>query len=120
MSGLANHYRLQREAQPELPSDMSLPDELNYLYACFKANNTETCMRAPAVPEDCVIALRSRCKTFKQINIHKVAGPDGLPGRVLRACADQLTSVFTDIFNPSMSESVMPTCFKKTTVITLL
>ena len=38
----------------ELHSDTSLPDELNYFYARFKANNTETCMRAPAVPEDCV------------------------------------------------------------------
>ena len=45
-------------------------------------------------------------KTFKQVNIHKAAGPDGSPGRVLRACADQLASVFTDIFNLSLSESV--------------
>ena len=36
----------------EQPSDMSLPDELNYFYARFEANNTETCMKAPAVPED--------------------------------------------------------------------
>ena len=41
----------------ELLSDTSLPDELNYFYARFKASNTETCMRAPAVPEDCVITL---------------------------------------------------------------
>ena len=67
----------------------------------------------------CDHALRSRCKTFKQVNIHKAAGPDGLPGRVLRACADQLASVFTDIFNLSMSESVISTCFKQTTVLTV-
>ena len=30
----------------ELPSDTSLPDELNYFYARFEASNTETCMRA--------------------------------------------------------------------------
>ena len=36
------------------PSDTSLPDELNYFYARFEANNTETCMRAPAVLEDYV------------------------------------------------------------------
>jgi hypothetical protein len=30
---------------PELPSGMSLPVELNYFYAPFEANNTETCMR---------------------------------------------------------------------------
>ena len=69
----------------ELPSDMSLSDELNYFYAHFKANNTETCMRAPAVPEDCVITLSAAdvSKSFKQVNIHKAAGPDRLPGRVL-------------------------------------
>ena len=69
----------------ELPSDTSLPDELNYFYARFKAKNTETCMREPAVPEDCVITLSAAdvSKTFKQVNIHKAAEPEGLPGRVL-------------------------------------
>ena len=58
-------------------------------------------MRASAVLDDCVIALSVAkvSKTFKQVNIHKAAGPDKLPGPVLRACADQLTGVFTDIFN---------------------
>ena len=76
-------------------------------------------MRAPAVPDDCVITLSVTdvTKTFKQVNIHKAAGPDGLPGRVLRACADQLASVFTDIFNLSLTDSVIPTCFKQTTIV---
>ena len=42
-------------------------------------------------------------KIFKQVNIHKAAGPDGLSGRVLKACADQLASVFTDLFNLSLT-----------------
>ena len=60
-------------------------------------------MRASAVPDDCVITLSVAdvSKTFKQVNIHKATGPDGLPGRVLLACADQLAGVFTDIFNMS-------------------
>ena len=57
------------------------------------------------------------CKTFKQVNIHKAAGLDGLPGCVLRTCTDQLGSVFTDIFNLSLTESVIPTCFKQTTIV---
>ena len=99
-----------------------LPDELNHFYARFEANNTETCIRAPAVSEACVITLCAAdvSKTFKQVNIHKAAGPDGLPGRVLRACADQLASVFTDIFNMSLTESVIPTCFKQTTIVPVL
>jgi hypothetical protein len=56
-------------------------------------------------------------KTFKQVNIHKATGPDGLPGRVLKACVDQLASVFTDIFNLSLTESVISTCFKQTTIV---
>ena len=41
----------------KLPSDSNLPDKLNYFYACFEARNTEACMRAPAVLDDCVITL---------------------------------------------------------------
>ena len=98
---------------------MSLPDKLNYFYACFEARKNETCMRASAVPDDCVITLFATdvSKTFKQVNIHQAAGPDGLPGPVHRACAGQLASVFTDIFNLSLSESVIPTCFKQTTIV---
>jgi hypothetical protein len=65
----------------ELPSDTSLPDELNYFYACFEASNAEACMRASAVPDGCVIML-SVADVSKQVNIHKTTGPDGLPGRV--------------------------------------
>ena len=76
-------------------------------------------MRASAVPYDCMITLSVAdvSKTFKQVNIHKAAGPDGLSGRVLRACADQLAGVFTDIFNVSLIVSVIPTCFKQTTIV---
>jgi hypothetical protein len=46
----------------ELPSDTSLPDELNNFYARFEASHTETCMRASSVPDDCDHALSSRCE----------------------------------------------------------
>ena len=62
----------------ELHSDTSLPYELNDFYARFEASNTEACMRASAVPDDCVIILSVAdvSKTFNQVNIHKAAGPD--------------------------------------------
>ena len=56
-------------------------------------------------------------KTFKRVNPRKAAGPDGIPSRVLRACADQLAGVFTDIFNQSLSWSAVPTCFKRATIV---
>ena len=119
MAGLENQLRTTKGKKPQGSGDPSLPDNLNAFYARFEASNTEACMRAPAVPDDCVIPLSVAdvSKTFKQVNIHKAVGPDGLPGRVLRACADQLASVFTDIFNLSLTESVIPTCFKQTTIV---
>ena len=117
----------------ELPSDTSLfckrllcpplvtcyLDKLNNFYARFEASNTEACMRASAGPDYFVITLSVAdvSKTFKQVNIHKAAGPDELPGHVLRACADQLAIVFTDILNLSLTESVIPTCLKQTTIV---
>ena len=76
-------------------------------------------MSALAVLEDYVITLSTAnvSKTFNMVNIHEAAGPDGLPGCVLHACADQLASVFIDIFNMSLIESVIPTCFKQTTTV---
>ena len=56
-------------------------------------------------------------KTFKQVNIHKAPGPEGLQGRVLKACADQLASVLTDIFKLSLTESIIPTCLKHTSIV---
>ena len=72
----------------ELPSATNLPDELNYFYAHFATSNTEKCMRAPAVPDDCVITLSVADvnKTFKQVNIHKAAEPDGLSGHYQVKC----------------------------------
>ena len=58
------------------------------------------------------LSTADESKTFKQVNIHKAAGPDGFPGCVIQACADQLASVFTDIFNLSLTESVIPTMFQ--------
>ncbi len=56
-------------------------------------------------------------RSFKRVNIRKAVGPDGIPGRVLRACAFQLPGGFTDIFNLSLSLSVVPSCFKKSTIV---
>ncbi len=45
------------------------------------------------------ISVTDVTRSFKQVNIHKAVGPDGIPGRLLRTCAFQLAGVFTDVFN---------------------
>ncbi len=56
-------------------------------------------------------------RSLSRINARKALGPDNIPGRVLRDCAVELIDVFTDIFNISVSQAVVPTCFKATTNI---
>ncbi|XDV31301.1 hypothetical protein PO909_034020 [Leuciscus waleckii] len=58
-----------------------------------------------------------REKAELAVNKWKATGPDNIPGRVLKGCADQLADVFTDIFNISLSSAVVPTCFKATTIV---
>jgi len=52
-----------------------------------------------------------------RVNTRKAAGPDGICGGVLKTCANRLAPVFTTIFNLSLDESVVPTCFKWSTIV---
>lgn len=56
-------------------------------------------------------------KTLLRINPRKAAGPDNIPGWVLKDCAEELKDVLTDIFNILRSQTVFPKCFKATTII---
>ncbi len=51
------------------------------------------------------------------MKVRKAAGSDGITGRVLRSCADQLAGLFTSIFNESLATSVVPISFKKSIII---
>ncbi len=99
----------------------SLPDELNTFYARFEADNTAHTESAAAAAAEEVspltLSVADVTRSFKRVNIRKAVGPDGIPGRVLKACAFQLAGVFTDIFNLSLSLSVVPSCFKKSTIV---
>lgn len=58
--------------------------------------------------------------TLRRVNSWKAPGPDNIPGWVLRDCADQLTCVLTDIFNTSLHQAKVPSCFKTTSIIPVL
>ncbi len=47
-------------------------------------------------------------RELRRVNVRKAARPDGITGRVLRSCADQLAGLFTSIFNESFATSVIP------------
>ena len=105
---------------PPTSRDATLPDALNTFFTRFDIPSTGV----PAFPiaptnqmPTRVLQQHQARSMMKKINITKAAGPDGVPGRVLKACADQLVGVFTDIFNRSLQQAVVPTCLKSTTIV---
>ncbi len=99
----------------------SLPDELNNCFAHFEANNTAHTESAPVAAAEEVsalsISLLNVIRSFPRVNIRKAVGPDGIPGCVLWACAFQLAEIFIDMFNVSLSLSVVPSSLKKSTIV---
>jgi hypothetical protein len=73
-------------------------------------------MSAPAVLDDCVILLlvTDVSKTFKQSTFTK---PQGQMDYQDVYSMHARTNAFTDMFNLSLTESVIPTCFKQTTIV---
>uniref|UniRef100_A0A3B3BP10 Reverse transcriptase domain-containing protein n=1 Tax=Oryzias melastigma TaxID=30732 RepID=A0A3B3BP10_ORYME len=102
-------------------SDTSFLNELNNFYARFERGNVTTATKAAVTPDHQPLTLSPADvgAALSRITVHKAAGPDGIPGRVLRACSGELAGVLTDIFNLSLACAVVPTCFKSTTIVPL-
>ncbi len=56
-------------------------------------------------------------KVFRRQKLRKAKGPDGVSPAWLKACAVQLSSIFTLIFNRSPELCEVPSCFKRSTII---
>ncbi len=96
----------------------SLPDALDHFYSRFETQNYTHAQKLLTPPNDQALCLSPADvrKTISKINPRKAVGPDNIPGRALKDCAEQLTDVLTDIFNTSLSQAVIPTFFKSTTI----
>ncbi len=108
----------------EVRADPLLAEELNTFYGCFECNGGATLPISASgssrqSSDDYAITLSEDevRRELKRVNVRKAAGPDGITGRVLRSCADQLAGLFTSIFNESLATSVVPTSFKKCVII---
>uniref|UniRef100_A0A8C5B5M9 General transcription factor IIH subunit 3 n=1 Tax=Gadus morhua TaxID=8049 RepID=A0A8C5B5M9_GADMO len=56
-------------------------------------------------------------KLFKRPNPRKAAGPDSVSPSPLKHFANQLSPMFTEIFNTSLETCHVPACFKVSTII---
>ncbi len=110
----------------EVRADPLLAEELNTFYGRFECNvnggailpiSTSESSRQSSDVFAITFSEDDVRRELKRVNVRKAAGPDGITGRVLRSCADQLAGLFTSIFNESLATSVVPTSFKKSVII---
>ncbi|XP_055487592.1 uncharacterized protein LOC129694857 [Leucoraja erinacea] len=102
-------------------TNTSLPDELNNFFARFDAANTTPKGRAsPCLQTDQPVLTIDSMDTrriLSKVNPWKAVGPDNIPGRVLKECAEELADVLTNIFNISLSQAIVPTSLKTSMII---
>ncbi|KAK3521255.1 hypothetical protein QTP70_001547 [Hemibagrus guttatus] len=56
-------------------------------------------------------------RLFKHLNTRKATGPDSVSTSLLKHSANQLSPVFTDIFNTSLETCHVPACFKTSAIV---
>ncbi|KAK3546210.1 hypothetical protein QTP70_025211 [Hemibagrus guttatus] len=107
----------ERGEEEDTPDADTNPEEM-VQKTDVKTSQVDT-QTTPLPRDEPVIILESHQvrSTMRKIDITKAAGPERVPGRTLKSCADQLAGVFTNIFNLSLQQALVPTCLKSTTIV---
>lgn len=89
LQGITNYTR--RDAK--CPRDLSLPEALNTFYDRFEDSNTTPGSWLIPSPNELSLSVTATDvrRSLQKINPCKAAGPDNIPGLVLRDCAHQLS-----------------------------
>ena len=113
-----------RGPSPPQGSAALLAEELNHFYGRFEkprvASNPAPpppSPARPASPQALTLSVEQVRRVLLEANPRKAAGPDCIPGKVLRACADQLAGVLARIFNASLAQGVVPRCLKRAVIV---
>lgn len=75
--------------------------------------------KLPSTMEEIQVNAKGVNKLLKNINIHKSSGPDGIPGIILKNNADELTPVFTILYQASLNQGVVPDDWKNANITPL-
>ncbi len=119
--GLKTICPFGNKSSAEVRADSLLAEELNTFYGRFECNGGSATLPISASgssrqsSDDHVITVLEDefRRELKRVNVRKAARPDGITGRVLRSCADQLAGLFTSIFNDviiSVPKNCIPSC----------
>lgn len=86
---------------PSINGNLCLAEELNMFFTRFDRENKSNGTVWPALLLDqhqsLILDTDDVRRVLYSVNVRKVAGPDGIPGRVLRECADKLSGVYQNL-----------------------
>ncbi len=120
---------------PSTEANQQLAEDLNEFYCRFEKQKpgltphthsdhltTQSSTPSPSLPPTVSQPVLKICeddvsKVFRRQKIRKAKGPDSVSPACLKACAVQLSSIFTLIFNRSLELCEVPSCFKRSTII---
>ena len=60
-----------------------------------------------------LLRVKKTAAILKDINIDKATGPDKLPGRILKMCADELAAPITHLARRMLAEGIWPDCWRE-------
>ena len=105
--------------------DRQLADELNTFYCKFEkpsssypfSTDSHPPVIQPPIQPALKICEKDVHRLFRGQKVRKAPGPDGVSPSCLRVCAGQLSPMFIALFNKSLELCVVPSCFKRSTII---
>jgi len=112
LSGQANS-KMSTQSMP-LEEQKAYADELNDFYCRFEredhkhelqsvlSNLQQNVCDNDSDEEDFTVHATDVKSVFKALHVRKAVGVDGICGRLLKSCAEQLCHVFSDLFSLSL------------------
>ncbi|KAF7650928.1 hypothetical protein LDENG_00118790, partial [Lucifuga dentata] len=96
-----------------------LVEEFNNFFAHFETKRPITPSPLGRSLDTSVLTVQQHevRRALRAVNPRKAASPDRVPGKVLRACCDELSAVFTSIFNLSLLQATVPSSLKSAIII---
>ena len=101
---------------------ITFSNDLNSFYARFDDHDFSSevqnvCKPLSTIPNDITVSEASVNKIFSRVNPRKASGPDGVGGKVLKECSNQLCAVFSQLFQLLLNCHFVPRAWRTSLII---